>query len=57
MQHAETIAFAGPTQTIIDSLSRKFLKFQTISIKQDLPQVNWYSHLFRRIEFYNRVQK
>ena len=57
MQHAETIPFAGPTQTIIDSLSRKFLKFQTISIKQDLPQVNWYSHLFPRIEFYNRVQK
>ena len=40
MQHAETIAFAGPTQTTIDSLSRKFLKFQPISIKQYLPQVN-----------------
>ena len=38
MQRAETIAFAD--QTIIDSLSRKFLKFQPISIKQDLPQVN-----------------
>ena len=40
MQRAGTIAFADPIQTIIDSLSRKFLKFQPISIKQDLPQVN-----------------
>ena len=57
MQRAETIAFADPIQTIIDSLSRKFLKFQPISIKQDLPQVNWYSHLFPRVESCNRVQK
>ena len=57
MQRAETIAFADPIQTINDSLSRKFLKFQPISIKQDLPQVNWYSHLFPRVESYNRVQK